>query len=143
MVAKKIFIKGVYLLYNTFLIIFQIVQYHFCFFLLRPHLQHMEVPRLRVRLQLQPLAYATAIAMPVPSLICDLHHSSQQLQILNPLNKVRDETCVLTDGSQICFLLNHDRNTQYHFLITLQKISFYAKAHSISFSVCIATSQNY
>ena len=50
----------------------------FCF--LGPHLQHMEVPRLGVKLELQLPAYATA--MPDPSLVCDLHHSSQQQQML-------------------------------------------------------------
>ena len=39
---------------------------------LGPYLQHMEVPRQRVKLELQLLAYATAIAMQDPSCICDL-----------------------------------------------------------------------
>ena len=43
----------------------------------------MEVPRLEVELELQLLAYATAIATPDPS-GCDLHHSSRQHQILKP-----------------------------------------------------------
>ena len=34
---------------------------------------------------------------------CDLHHSSQQHRILNPLSEARDQTYVLTDASQICF----------------------------------------
>ena len=38
----------------------------------------MEVPRLGVKLELQLAAYTTAIAMQDPSLVCDLHHSSQQ-----------------------------------------------------------------
>ena len=42
----------------------------------------MEVPRLGVEFELQPLAYITAIATPDPSLVCDLHHSSRQHQIL-------------------------------------------------------------
>ena len=63
----------------------------------------MEVPRLGVESELYPLAYATAIAKPDPSHICDLHHSSQQRQILNPLSKARDSTCVLMDASQIRF----------------------------------------
>ena len=63
----------------------------------------MEVPRLGVRLELQLLAYATAIATQDPSCICDLHHSSQQRQILNPLSKARDQTCNLMVPSQICF----------------------------------------
>ena len=54
------------------------------------HPQHKEVPRLGVELELQLLAYTTVIAMQDPSLICNLHHSSQQHQILNPLSKARD-----------------------------------------------------
>ena len=46
---------------------------------------HTEVPRLGVYLELLPLAYARAIAMPDPSCVCDLHHSTLQCQILNPL----------------------------------------------------------
>ena len=36
-----------------------------------------------------------------PSCIFDLHHSSQQRQILNPLSRAGDQTQVLTDTSQI------------------------------------------
>ena len=50
----------------------------FFFVFLGPQLQHMEVPRLGVELELKPLAYTTAMAMPDPSHICDLHHSSWQ-----------------------------------------------------------------
>ena len=35
--------------------------------------------------------------------ICDLHHSSQQSQIFNPLSKARDQTCILLDTSQVHF----------------------------------------
>ena len=52
------------------------------FFLGGLHLWHMEFPRLGVRLELRLVAYATATAMPEPSRICNLHHSSQQHQIL-------------------------------------------------------------
>ena len=58
----------------------------------------MEVPRLGVKLELQLLAYTTA-TMRDTSCICDLHHSSQQRQILNPLSKDRDRTRVLMDTS--------------------------------------------
>ena len=51
------------------------------------HLQHMEVPRLGVQSELQLPAYTTATAMPDLSLVCDLHHSSWQCWILNPLSK--------------------------------------------------------
>ena len=61
----------------------------------------MEVPRLRVQLELQLSASTTATAMQDPSCICNLHRSSGQ--ILNPLSKARDRTCVLMDTSQILF----------------------------------------
>ena len=48
---------------------------------------HMEVPRLGVESELYPLAYTTATVMPDPSHVCDLHLSSQQRQVLNPLSK--------------------------------------------------------
>ena len=60
-------------------------------FLLGPHPWHMEAPRLGVKLELQSLAYTTARTMPDPSYICNLHHSSWQRQILNPLSEARDE----------------------------------------------------
>ena len=63
----------------------------------------MEVSRLGVKLELQPLAYATATAIPDLSRVCNVHHSAQQHLILNPLSKVRDRTCVSMDTSQIHF----------------------------------------
>ena len=63
----------------------------------------MEVPRLRVQLELLLLAYARAIATPDLSRVCDLYHSSWQRQILNLLSEARDWTCVLMDTSQIQF----------------------------------------
>ena len=72
-------------------------------FFLSPHLRHMEVPRLGFKLELQLPAYARATAMPDPSRVCDLHHSSQQCRILNPLSEARDGTRNLTVPSQIRF----------------------------------------
>ena len=46
--------------------------------------------RLGVELELQLLVYATTTAMLDQSLICNLHHSSQQCQVLNPLSEARD-----------------------------------------------------
>ena len=63
----------------------------------------MEVPRLGVESKLQLPAYATATAIQNLSRVCDLHHSSQQRWVLNPLNEARDRTCVLMDTSQIRF----------------------------------------
>ena len=55
----------------------------------------MEVPKLRDKSKLQLPAYTTAAAMQDPSHVCNLHHSSRQCSILNPLSKARDQTCVL------------------------------------------------
>ena len=63
----------------------------------------MEVPRLGVESELQLLAYATATGTWDLSHLCDLHHSSQQCQTSDPLSEARDQTCILTDTSQICF----------------------------------------
>ena len=51
-------------------------------------LGHVEVPKLVVKSKLKLLAYAIATATTTqdPSHICDLHHSLQQHQILNPLS---------------------------------------------------------
>ena len=73
----------------------------FVYVFLGLHLWHMEVPRLGIQSELQPLACATATAMPSLSFVCHLHHSLWQHQILNPLGKARDRTCVLMDNSQI------------------------------------------
>ena len=74
-----------------------------CFVFLGPHQWHMEVPRLGIELELQLPAYATAIATGDLSHICDLHHSSQQGQIPNPLSEARDPTCIFVDTSHIHF----------------------------------------
>ena len=62
----------------------------------------MEVPRPRVKSELQLQAYATATAMRDLSHVCDLYRSSWQRQIFNPLSEARDRTCVLMETSQVC-----------------------------------------
>ena len=42
-----------------------------------------------------------ATTMQGPNHICDLHHSSPQRRILNPLSKARDQTHVLMDARQV------------------------------------------
>ena len=86
--------KSLYLLKSFILRYFILI---FCF--LGLHLLHMEVPRLGVQLELQMLAYTTAAAMPDPSHICDLYHSTWQRCILNTLSEARDRTLnlVVTD----------------------------------------------
>ena len=51
------------------------VSFFFFFVFLRPHLQHMEVPRLGIQLELELPVYARATATWDPNCVCDLHHS--------------------------------------------------------------------
>jgi len=83
---------------SSFLLFFVL----FCFW--GPHLQHMEVPKLGVELELELPAYTTATAIQDLSHICNLHHSSYQCRILNPLSEPGDQTCVLMDTRQV---VNH------------------------------------
>ena len=49
----------------------------FCFIcFLGPHPQHMEIPRVGVKSELQWLAYTTATTTQDPSRVCNLHHRS-------------------------------------------------------------------
>ena len=66
-------------------------------FFLKPHLWHIEVPRLGIRLELQLPTYATTMATPDPSHLCNLHHNLWQLWILNPLNETGVWTHILTE----------------------------------------------
>ena len=86
------------------------------FLLFREHLWHLEVPRLGTELELQLPAYSIAIATPDSSHICDLHCSSRQCQILNPLSEARDGTRILTDTSQVLNALSHNGNSHIFLL---------------------------
>ena len=81
------------------------------FFFLGPHLQHMEVPRLGVELELQLPAYPTVTAMQDPSRICELGCSLWQRRIPNPLRKARDLACILMDTSWVLNPLSHNGNS--------------------------------
>ena len=83
------------------------------FFFLELHLRHIEVPRLGVKSKLQLPATATAIATPNLSCVCDLHHSSQQRQIPNPLREARNWTHILMDSSQLLNALSHYGNSMF------------------------------
>ena len=63
----------------------------------------MEVPMLGVESELQLPAYTTATATWDLSRVCDLHHSSEQHQILNPLSKAKDQTRIFMDPTQVCY----------------------------------------
>ena len=66
--------------------------YLFIFLLFRAVLAAYGSSQAGVKSELQPLAYSTATATPDPSHICNLHHSSWQRWIINPLSKGRDRT---------------------------------------------------
>ena len=72
----------------------------------------MEVPMQGVQSELQLPTYTAATATPDLSHICDLHHSSQQRQILDPLSEARDQTHILKDTSWVLNLLSHDGNSR-------------------------------
>lgn len=57
----------------------------------------MEVSRQGVKSELQLLSYVTATATQDLSPFCDLHYSSQQHQICNPLTQARNQTHILMD----------------------------------------------
>ena len=71
-------------LYNIIVTIF--------FVFLGPRPRHLEVPRLGVQTELEMAADTTATATATPDLshVCNLHHSSWQCRILNPLSEARD-----------------------------------------------------
>ena len=74
--------------------------FFFFFYLFRAARKTYEVSRLGVESELQLLAYTTATAMPDPSHVCNLHHSSWQQGILNPLSEATDGTRVFMDTSR-------------------------------------------
>ena len=71
-----------------------------CAFIYFYFLIFLDVPRLGVKSE---PAYTTATATPDPSRVCNIHPSSWQCQILNPLREARDQTHVLMDPSQVCY----------------------------------------
>ena len=50
----------------------------------------MEVPRVGAESELQLPVYTTATTTQDLSLVCNLHHSSRECQILNPLSGAKD-----------------------------------------------------
>ena len=88
--------------YLTFFFFFFFL-FFFVFFFFLAHTHGMEVSRLDVKLELHLLAHATAIAIPDMSHVFNLHHSSLQHQIFNPLSKARDGTHILMDTSCVCY----------------------------------------
>ena len=76
--------------------------YFFCFLGLYPW--HMEVPRLGVESELQPPAYGRATSTRDPRHVFDLHHSSRQRRIPNPVSEAKDQP---TTSSFLVGSVNH------------------------------------
>ena len=86
----KIEWEKLFLSWWVFCLVGWLVFFFFFFAFLGLHLWHMEVPRLAVKSELHLPAYTTATAMPDPSRVCDVHQSSRQPRILNPLFEARN-----------------------------------------------------
>ena len=86
-------------MFNIYIEMYSLQKY----FLYSFHLTFTEIIFSFPKLELQLPVYATATAMWDPSRICDLHHSSEQCQVLNPLSEARDRTHILMDTSQVRF----------------------------------------
>ena len=70
---------------------------HMFFFLITAALWHVKVPRIWVKWEMQ-LRPPPNHSNTNPSLLCDLHRSLWQCQLLNPLSQARDQTCILRDN---------------------------------------------
>ena len=97
------------------------ISFYLFFCSLGPHPCHMEVPRLGVELELQLPAYTTVTAMPDPSHVCDLHHSSWHNAMPDPRpTEARDRTL---DS----FLLHHNTNSVSFYIFVTLSIILYTK----------------
>ena len=96
-----------------------------------PHLQHMEVPRLGVKSELQRQAYAIATEMLNLSHICDLCCSLWQCWIFNPLTKLGIKPKP-TSSWIPCWVLNplsHSGNSDHDFFFYLSNQDKEEKKH--------------
>ena len=71
--------------------------------------EYIEVPRLGV--ESKPQLPTSPPAVQDRSPVCDLHHSSWQCQILNPLSGSRDWTHILMYTNWVLSPLSHNRNS--------------------------------
>ena len=103
-----------------------------------PYPWHMEVPRLGVESELQLPVYTTDTATWDLNHVCNLHHSTWQHGILNPLSKASDQIHVLMDTGGF---LNHwattGTSTLYNFDTNIKSIfqmSNYRNTHAHAYN---------
>ena len=83
-------------------------------------------------------AYTTARAIWDLSHVCDLHHSSRQHWIPNPLSETRDWTHIFMDTSWIFNLLNHNGNSFSIFkIIFIFPLSSFIKIKKVMFRIVL------
>ena len=75
--------------------------FFFFFFFMWLHPQHLEVSRLEVELEQQLLDCTHSHSN---LRVCNLHHSLWQCWILNPRSGTEDQTLVLMNTSQVCYI---------------------------------------
>ena len=100
-IGEVFFFSGSFQYFSFFFLSFSLLLFIYLFCFLGPHPWHMKVPRLGAELELQLLVYTIATATLDLSHICNLHHSSRQLQILNPLGEARNWTGILRNISWV------------------------------------------
>ena len=88
---------------QIYVIIFSWLRYCLFFFFLMLFRATPAVRKFPGERSYQSYSYTTVTAMQDPSHICDLHHSSRQRCILNPLSKARDRIHILMDSRWIPF----------------------------------------
>ena len=90
------------------------------------------------------LAYNTATATSDLSHTCDLHHSSPQCQILNPLSEARDRTHGLMVPTQICFRCATTGTPNCNISLLAVRISLLSlyPPHSHSFKILVLEPQS-
>ena len=119
-------IQGLHVVSSIDLSWFDLIYFFTFFFFLSfvflwPRLQHMDVPRPEVESELHLPAYTTATAAPDLSCVCNLHHSSGQCWILNPLSEAEDRTLNLMvpfplhrNGNSYFFETTHYNSGDYY-----------------------------
>ena len=79
----------------------------------------MKDPRLGFESELQPLAYATAIAHQIQATSMTYAALHGHAWILNPLSKAGDQTHIIMDTGWVLNPLNHSKNSTQRYLLAV------------------------